>query len=317
MKSISGALVPAILLTGALSSAVALGANNDFALWKLGPPDPGLDVAGYPAVPYSPNDQERFARFVSELALVITPLPCQPPSSIGEAGFEISLSEDIADIHRMQTFANGQVQAVWPTVGTTPNQMFITTLHLRKGLPLSLELDADVSYLGRSSLVIPTVALKWTLLEGIKYVPDIAIRAFVSVLVGAPDMTVVTGGWDLTLGYRFPIIGSSEIAVYVGYQMVGLDATTTNIPFDPNHIDNTQPNSDDDVFTPLNIGDPLLPSTRFSRIFFGAEYRYNILIAGMDFGDGFGTNSTENNAGTTSNFSTQMWKFGFRLGVAF
>jgi hypothetical protein len=166
-------------------------------------------------------------------------------------------------------------------------------------------------------MVIPTVALKWTLLEGIKYVPDVAVRGFASVLIGEPDMTLVTGGWDLTLGYRIPIIGSSEIAVYLGYQMVGLDATTTNIPFNPNHIDNSNPNSDDDVFQPLNIGNPLLPSTRFNRIFFGAEYRWNVLVAGMDFGDGFGSNPIESATGETTNFSTQMWKFGFRLGVAF
>jgi hypothetical protein len=305
-----------MLIAGLVAPAAAQAGDTDFALWKLGPPDPGLTVGTTP-IPYNPDNQERFARFVGELALVITPLPCQPPSSLGEAGFEISISEDIADIHRSQKFSDGSVQAVWPTVGTAPNQMFLTTLHVRKGLPLSLELDADVSYLGRSSFVIPSAALKWTLVEGLKWAPDIAIRGFATALLGAPSITVVVGGWDLGVGYKIPIIGSSEIELYAGYQMIGLDATTSNIPFDPNHIDQQNPNSDDDVFAPLSIGNPLLPTTRFNRLYFGAQVKWKLLVAGFDAGDGFGTDLIASESGEKTNFSVQMWKFGFRAGVVF
>jgi hypothetical protein len=304
-----------VLLSGLLVPAAARAANNDFALWKLGPPDP-LSVNNTP-IAKDPFAQERFARFTSDLALAIAPLPAQSAATLGQAGFEVSLALDVAYMHGHQKFTDGKMRLVWPTVGTPPNQLYMTTLHVRKGLPLSLELDADVTYLGGTSLVAPSAMLKWTLLEGIRWVPEVSTRAFVTVLLGAPSMTLVVGGWDLGASYRIPIIGSSEAALYLGYQHLGMDATTANIDFDPKHEEVSNPNTDDDVFNSLDYGNPFVPKTGFHRFYFGGQVRWKILVVGADFAYGWGSNLISSAATETATYALDQWKIGFRIGLMF
>lgn len=316
MRRVTGTLCGMVMLAGLTLPAAARAGDNDFILSKLGAPDQGLNVAMVP-VPFDKFAQERFARFTSELGLAIVPMPAQPAATLGQAGFEVSLALDIADINPRQKFSDGQTRDVWPTIGKPPNALYLATLHVRKGLPLSLELNADVSYLGGSTLVAPAFSLKWTLLEGIRWVPEISARAFVAVLLGAPSMTVVVGGWDLGVSYRVPIVGSSEAAVYLGYQHIGLDATTSNIDFDPKHEDVANPNSDDDVFTPLNFGNPFVPTTAFNRFYFGGQVRWKILVVGADFAVAGGENLISSNAAEKTKYSVTEWKYGIRAGLMF
>jgi hypothetical protein len=86
-----------------------------------------------------------------------------------------------------------------------------------------------------SSLFVPTVWASWSILEGHRWVPDLHIRGLCTVLLGAQDMVLVVGGWDVGTSYRIPIAGRAELGLYAGYQQLGISSSTQNINFDPQH----------------------------------------------------------------------------------
>ncbi len=316
MSRVVRALCCALFLLGGAFSSRADALANDIVLSKLPPNDPLDQGSSCCAVSSQPWAQEAFARFASEIGLATIPLPT-PPTSLGQSGFELSLSEDISYIHPNQKFGvDNQTHLVWPTEQQAPNELYLTGFRVRKGLPLSLELEAGLSYIGRSSMVAPYGGIKWTFVEGIPWVPDLAMHAFCSVLLGAPSLTLVTFGWDVSAGYKIPIYGTASLAFYVGYQVVGVDATTMNIDFNSQHFDNSCPSCTDDVYQPLNYGNIIWPTTRFNRMYFGAELKWNIAVVGIDAADSWGTNAIDSSVGA-STFNTQLWKVGFRGGVRF
>lgn len=287
---------------------------NDFELHRLGWPDASTTVNGR-ALEQDPFAQERFARFASDLALAIAPLPAIH-ASLGDAGFELTLSGDIAFVNPSQTFSDGQERAVWPTERQPmTGALFIPTLHLRKGLPFSLEAGASVGYLSFSQMVATTAQVKWALFEGFQWWPDVAVRAFATALVGSSPLTLVVGGWDAGMTYRFPLAGGAEGAVHLGFQQLGMNASTGNIDFDPGNEDPQNPSADDTVFREMPYGRVFSPATRFNRFYFGAQVRAGVLVVGLDAAHSSGDNPISEGAAVTAR--VEQWKMAARLGVTF
>lgn len=312
MRQSAGALLCAAL--AAMAPATSRAFDNDFDLSKLGNPE--TIIVNGEALPGDPLAQERFARFVGDLALAIAPLPAGLHSSLGEAGFELSLSGDVALRTPRQTLADGQASDVWPTESPAGGALFLPTLHLRKGLPFSFEIGTDFTYVMTSQMVVSSVSVKWAFLEGFQWWPDLAVRGFGTVLLGSGPLNLVVGGWDLGASYRFPILGGAEGGVYAGFQQIGVNATTTNIDFSPATENPDQPTGDDGVFASLPFGsNPLAPKTGFTRIYFGAQVRLGVLVIGADFATASGDNLIgERHSGR---FKSDQWKLAGRMGVLF
>jgi hypothetical protein len=336
----SGSRVVAVALTAALTlclPAAAAAYDNDLALWKLGAPDE-LSSAN-PVVHLDPLAQEKFARFASELALAIAPQPVSPANSLGDAGFEITFSADLAMIHPLQALSGKNAQGVpvtdsagkaitsggvWPLeqyadMAKAPASatLFIPTLHFRKGLPFSLEADASFGYITLSHMSTAGAALKWAVVEGFQWWPDIAARAFATVLLGSGPLTLVVTGWDVGGGYRFPLFGDAEVSLYGGFQMLGVNASTHNIDFDPQHENARDPTSDDTVFSELSLGSPLSPTTAFARGYFGLRVRKGVLVVGADASDATGTNVIGKGSDYKVSVQTGLWKASAYMGVQF
>lgn len=316
-------LVGALLCAGAcLVSNVARAYDNDLQLYKLGSPA-DLKVANADGTaqdrPADPFAQERFARFVSEFALAMLPMPSDLNASVGDAGFSIAFSPQVAFVHARQQFTSDSRDFdVWPIeaeLKSNEKTLFLPTLHLRKGLPFSLEVATDITYLASSAMVGVSGSVKWAVVEGFQWFPDVAVRAFGGTVLGTNQLSLVTGGWDAGMSYRFPIAWSAEAGLYGGYQRVGLNATTGNIDFEPRSELAGDPSSDDKVFQPLPIGSVLSPSTGFHRLYFGAQVRTGVLVLGLDASSAWGTNPTYEKSPAT--FDTSMVKVAGRVGVTF
>lgn len=315
MRRFAGALLGVAAVMGAPQDALAF--DNDFNLSKLGPPETlqTRDGSEVRLIEADPLAQERFARFASELALAIAPLPAGLMSTVGDGAFDLSISGDFAFIQGSQVFSGGTTSHVWPTEKPPPGALFLPTLHMRKGLPFSLEIGADFGYLAFSSMVATTASVKWALVEGFQWWPDIGVRAFATALIGSGPMTLVVGGWDVGGSYRFPLWGGAEAGVYGGYQHIGMDATTTHIDFAPDYEDERDPMSDKSVFKQLSFGPLYHPATRFSRVYFGAQVRSGMMVLGVDAATASGTNKIADDE--TSTYSVAVWRLGLRAGVHF
>jgi hypothetical protein len=321
MRRLVSALV-GIAVCVATLPARARADNLDFQLWRLGAPADGLFYAQpnadksmkQVAVPFDPRAQERYARFVTDLAFAITPIPSGLSSSAGDAGLDVSLSLEFAFTHPNQKFSDGTTSFVWPTASAAPQRLLLPTLHLRKGLPLSFQIGTDVAYVVGSSLFVPTVWASWSILEGHRWVPDLHIRGLCTVLLGAQDMVLVVGGWDVGTSYRIPIAGRAELGLYAGYQQLGISSSTQNINFDPQH-QSSQALSADSIFAPLSYGSPISPTTRMSRVYFGTQVRVAMAVLGVDVV--WGTANNPIGDGLATHYSLTSWKFGLRAGLMF
>lgn len=310
MQGVVGVLVVAVL------SAVPLRAgayDNDLQMYRLGNPEI-LPVVGE-AIAADPLSQERFARFALDFAMATSPLPGSLIASVGDAAFSLSFSGDLAFRSVEQTLSDGSKSRVWPTEGTPSGVLFLPTLRLRKGLPFSLEVGGDVAYLTDSSMVATTGVVKWAIFEGFQWLPDVGLRAFVTTVLGTGPFNLVSGGWDIGGSYRLPLAGGAEAALYGGYQRVGVNASTNNIDFRPGNEDAAQPTNDDNVFKELPIGSVWNPTTSFSRLYFGAEVRFDVLVVGLDGASASGSNFTGGAA--SREFESSLFKLALRAGVTF
>lgn len=301
----------ALLTLAILGLPAAAGAfENDLQLYMLGNPEAirkdGETLAADPLA------QERFARFVGELGLAISPAPSALIASVGDAGFSLSFTGDIAFIHGDEKVGSTDV---WPTEKPGPGALFLPTLRLRKGLPFSIELGGDVTYIAFSSMIAGTGVAKWTIVEGFQWWPDIGVRAFATGLIGGGALNMIVAGWDVGGSYRFPVGGGAEIGLYGGYQRLGMNASTNNIDFNPAGEEATNPIADDTVFRELGIGPFYDPTTAFSRVYFGGQARIGVLVLGADFAHGSGELPIFTGSSTIVNVA--LWKMSARLGVQF
>ena len=120
-----------------------------------------------------------------------------------------------------------------PTTAAFQSPMKLYSLHLRKGLPASLELGARGSWLEQTRMGAATFELKWAVNEGFTYFPDIAIRGSVTKLINGREVDLTTGGFDLGIGKPFALAGMLNITPYVGWNLAFVGATTSTVDFHP------------------------------------------------------------------------------------
>lgn len=314
MRGIIAALAAIGVLVAGPSALAAL--DYDFDYSKLGVHGKPIERFGdFPGLPSDPFAQERFARFVGDLAMAIAPNPATPMYTIGDAAFELSLTTDVALISPKQVFSDGKERTVWPTVGAAPSALVLPTLNLRKGLPFSFEAGTSFSYLAGSSMMAASFDLKWALLEGLQWWPSIGVRAFGTLLVNSGELMMGLGGWDVGADYRIPIGGSLELILLGGYQRMGVAAATSNIDMVPEHEDLNQPSRDDRTFDELSFGNVFDPTTQIQRYYFGLQFKHRALLVGANAV--YGHANFPISSGSEVKAEHKAWRLSAKLGVVF
>jgi len=170
---------------------------------------------------------------------VITPLTQSPASTLGLAGFAVAVESSVAIADsgehwrvldgRWQFDQNNQVNA-----DTSAPVFPLLHLHLRKGLPLSFEIETTLSYLVDSQMMWLGGALKWSLMEAIHpFVPDLAVRGFGGSLIGAPDISLTTAGLDIVLSKELGAGGVVTLIPYAGVSLLWVSASSRVLDANP------------------------------------------------------------------------------------
>lgn len=237
----SCALFICLLATGAARAGA-----NDLQLYRLGHPDPLACTRcdGSPGDVPEPGDplaQARFHRLASTLGLAFVPAFVQPANTLGWSGFEMGFSSAQAFLHIPAD--------AWPTAsGVPPRVLELPTFSMRKGLGGSLELGAAASWLASSQMFALSAELRWAILDGIAFAPDLAVRAFGTRLVGTQELELTMGGADAQLSKRFGLAGTFELQPYVQGGVVLIDAQSGVVDFKPGTVDAANPTAPDGVF---------------------------------------------------------------------
>ncbi len=160
-------------------------------------------------------DTAGFRQFASELGLALSPRRLSPAATLGEAGFEFAMAGSFTPV---DPEADYWQKAKSTDSSSAPSSVLTTIqLQLRKGLPFSLELGGSLVHLVESNMFTLGAELKWALVEGIKYAPDIAIRASVNRLLGNTQLDMLTGSADATISKSFGLSSTVQLSPFAGY----------------------------------------------------------------------------------------------------
>ncbi|MSP71355.1 MAG: hypothetical protein EXR76_04030 [Myxococcales bacterium] len=216
-------------LTATLTACPAAALDNDPALRGFGTYVPGLGVT---------KDQGGFEAFSRELGMAMAPVLMAPAETLGVNGFYVGLLEYSAtNIDESssywkkgteRTLAASQAHALNPEGNPdaeAPDFLHTLRFRMRKGLPYSLEMGAQVTYLVDSELWAFGGEVKWALNEGVDALPvDFAIRGAASRTLGSTELDLTTVGVDLILGRGFGVGGQVNLAPYMAYNPVWIYA---------------------------------------------------------------------------------------------
>jgi len=301
-----------------LAATAARADLNDLQLYLLGHPDPLActrcdGLPGDTAEAGSPDAQPRFHRFASTLGLALAPPFQDTAGTLGQSGFEVGLSSS-------QTFMQIPNDA-WPTqrtqaIGTPPKVLVVPTLTLRKGLGGSLELGAAVGWLTNSQIVALSGELRWALLDGMAYAPELALRAWGTRALGTQDLDLTVGGADVQLSKSFGVAGMMKLQPYGQFGMAFVNAVSSVVNFKPS-VDNIRnPGAADGVFHNISF-----LKNRFYRGAVGLRLVAGAAVLALEGSVAAGTNPTQDDklasgAAPPENF-VRVWGAAARLGFFF
>jgi hypothetical protein len=235
----------------ALSSA-ALAGDKDLTLRRLAEAAPSDTVPGkFNAVP----DLTAFRGLSKDLGLVFAPKFLAPAETLGEAGFDVGMELSLSTVD-----ANA---AHWRALdGGSPDNFLTGQLHVRKGLPFSLELGGSLTHLFESEMYALGTEARLALNEGFFYLPDLAVRGTFNTVLGSSDLNLATLGFDVSISKSFGVFGVLNITPYAGYNYLTiiassrlldvtpedptpptLDETTGELQFQPEFVFSTQTQS--------------------------------------------------------------------------
>jgi len=166
-------------------------------------------------------DIAKFKGYSAELATAMAPKFQGPGATLGSMGYELTLTVGLADIN---------ADDYWKGAASDPGDLLVTNqFRFRKGLPYSLQLGGFVTHLYQSDLWGIGLELGWSLNEGFRYFPDIAIVTSVGTLLGAEDLALLQVGMAALLSKSFSIAGLFALEPYAGYNFMYVNASSHRV----------------------------------------------------------------------------------------
>lgn len=209
-----GAVSVFILAAGAFSDA------------RANPYDISLRGVGRPAqLNLSDPAVRRYRRLGNEVTMAMLPGPLAPAETLGLNGFEFGWSNTFTNINWDSPHWRGQpgnpVLEGAATGHALPKVLWVPSFHLRKGLPMSMDVGLTGSYLAWSEMFMLTAEYKIAWHESFfRWVPAVASRLAISRLFGSSDLDVIAFEGDVLTSLPFGLGSVAQLTPYAGYGLV-------------------------------------------------------------------------------------------------
>ncbi|MFN0062007.1 MAG: hypothetical protein ACKVPX_05775 [Myxococcaceae bacterium] len=190
----------------------------DVELHRLGNPTPG-------GAAHAPDANANFRVLMRQLASAFTLATLAPPGTLGHNGFFVGLELGVVHLNT-DSF-------LFPTRGAFRAPLLVPSLRIRKGLPLSFEVGARLTWMEKSATTGASFDVKWAFGDGLSALPDAAIRGHITRLFNTRDFSLTTGGIDLGLGKSFAVGGALTLTPYGGYDLNWVNASSNVVDFNP------------------------------------------------------------------------------------
>jgi len=303
MRTFSRWMALAVLVGG----PAAYADRNDLVLSQLG--NPGTSNAQANA-----RVNGDFKAFSRTIAAVMTSTSLTPPKSLGHAGFAVNAELGVVGLPS---------DVYIPTERAQTSTVLVPSIHVRKGLPFSIDLGARVGWLDRSSMFAATGEIRWAVNEGfIAWLPDIALRLHATQLLNTRNLHLTATGLDASVGKQFPLGGMVTITPYGGIDMTGVSSRSDVISFGEVQGDLSDPEQKNPSFQNLAAYKPLKGWSNFnSRFYAGGRFIGGALQIGAEVSlatvgtvDARTSNTTR---GETSGVLPAVLAFNATLGLDF
>lgn len=198
-----------------VTSSSAFAGGNDFKLSRLCTSTTCL----------KPEAVEDFRTLSKAYSSILAPMHFQSARTLGEEGFEIAVESKMS----FSTEDNSSWRATNKNADAKPDangnyaapDVFATMqLHMRKGLPFSLEVEGVFNWLADSEIFYVGAGLRWAITEGWWFLPDISVRAHAGTIVGAAEISLINVNMDVAISYTWGLGGIASITPYAGYSLL-------------------------------------------------------------------------------------------------
>ena len=172
--------------------------------------------------PAEAGNYDVYKQVVQELGVAVANKPIYPAETLGINGFEVGLNSTLA-------FTSGEKDTLddistWDRVhvnGEAQRNAWIPGISVRKGLPMSLEVGANYSWLSYSRQSVLGGFARVAPLEGYRQAPDIALQVGYAGYIGNDELELGVLDWSGTISYTMPFgtlvgIHHATFAPYLG-----------------------------------------------------------------------------------------------------
>lgn len=201
-----------------------------------------------------------YGSLVQELGSVVANRAEVPAKTLGAFGFDLSIGTSFQFVEAID---RGTDISPWDRAHVDNDAapwLFLPNLSVRKGLPLSLEVGANMSWLGLSRTGTFGGFGRWAPLEGYKPWPDIAFQVGYSGLVGNDELDVGVLDLGVTIGSSWAL-RSALVDMNNGQFAPWINLSTLSIRANPKVDDATLAaiggvayrRNDADALAPINL----------------------------------------------------------------
>lgn len=169
-----------------------------------------------------------FSQVALELGTTIANKPVGPARTLGVSGFHVGISNTLGFIRTGSI--DGINPAGWDLVDPDEDPLpvlFVPQLQVRKGLPASLEVGANVGWIGMSETASLGAYGRWGIIEGYRFLPDLSLQLGYAGYVGNDELELGVLDFSTNIGYTLPFgpiagINVSKFSPFVslGFQRI-------------------------------------------------------------------------------------------------
>ena len=262
-----------LVITGSLQARQPM----DFSLYRLGNPNtyPAPGTQGYKA---SDDPTLNFKKMSTQLAATIAPIYFGEADSGGMERFQISIGYSMSKIAINENYWNN-------ALNDEPNDTGVSSayhsldLMIRKGFPFGLTMYGNVRYYILTEFFSGGVGFDYTINEGLRVAPDVAIGINYTGLFNGGDMNMHQMGLRLKVSKSFVVAHELLLTPYIAYSHLFSWAFSNRVG---GYYDYSKQAGLGAVYAPA--GDPFY----FDKIFINVDrlalgFRWSRGIFGMQF----------------------------------
>jgi hypothetical protein len=160
--------------------------------------------------------QDDFRALSEDLGSALSYRPVAPGEPLGVLGFDVGVEVTATELQNRGVYRRA--------TGSSEDYLLVPKLHVHKGLPWRLNIDALYSTVPGSNVELIGGSIGYAILEGGVTLPALTLRAALTKLSGVDELDLDTRSVELTISKGFAIL-----TPYAGIGYVDVESKPTGI----------------------------------------------------------------------------------------